>query len=78
MQALYVCSGSANHRHLADRIQFLVVKKLVEQTFEIRMVRFVFGTTRFLGLMKYSCRDTSYRKRRQKLFWPVGPGQDDG
>ena len=79
MQALYVRLDPANYRHLANRAQFLVVKKLVEQTFEIRMVRLVLGTIySILGLTRCSCRDTSYRKCRQKLLWSIWTGQDDG
>ena len=78
MQALYVCLGLAKYRHMANGVKFLVVKKLVEQTFEIRMVRSVSGTTGSLGLMKRSCRDTSHCKCRQKFVWSVWFGQDDG
>ena len=67
------------HRHLADSAQSLVVKKLVEQTFEIRMVQLVLGTIySIFGLTKSSCRNTSYRECRQKLLWPIWSGQDDG
>ena len=43
MQALYVRLDPTNYRLSANRAQFLVVKKLVEQTFGIRMVRLVLG-----------------------------------